>query len=380
MPERPLVAYADGHDCAVTPPASVAGQPSDVLVGWMPQHRPWLTDVLGGWALMGGYALGAPLSDGRLHYLPTRLSAVRHTLATLRPTVVVIPAVRRGRELAYHRSVGWAPVAAALASQVVVEIDEQADDIGAPVITGRIARTVTARRPLTAPPPLPAPSPVHRTIADHVLSLLPRDATLQFGPGAVADVIARAVDRPVRVWSGLLSDAVAAIASRGLLRGPAVGAYVWGGDPMTKLCRDGGARLAPITETHDPARIAAHSSFVAINTALQIGLDGSVNVERVRGTLVAGMGGHPDFCAAAARAEHGLSVIALQATYGGRSTIVANVETVSTPRCDIDVVVTEHGIADLRGLDDDERAQHILAIAAPLHRAALEKALRRRPN
>src|SRR3954447_17427783 len=354
----------------------MAGEGGQVVLGWMPEHRKWLADPIRGWALMGGYALSEPITARRLRYLPTRLSAVPHVLAALRPEYLVIPAVRRGSELVYGRSVGWAPAAAAIVAQVVVEVDEDADDLGAPPITCEITRTVAASRVVTAPPPIEA-GPADCAIAERVLSLLPREATLQFGPGGVADAVVRAIDRPVGVWSGLLTDAVAELAARGLLRTPAVGAYAYGGAPITDLCRAGGARLTAITETHDARCIADNPGFVALNTALQVGLDGSVNVERVRGRLVAGMGGHPDFCAAAARAPDGLSIIALRSVHRGRSTIVPQVETVSTPRCDVDVVVTEQGVADLRGLDDTERGHRILGVAAPEHRGALDESLGR---
>jgi acyl-CoA hydrolase len=374
MTKRPVVAYADGHDCAASPPSAFGGEPCDVVLGWVPEDRSWLAGPLRGWALMGGYSLGPPIRDGRLRYVPTRISSVPHVLARLQPDVLVIPAVRRGNDLAYGRSVGWAPAAATTAGQVVVEIDEVADDLGAPLITAPIARAVTAHRPLTPPAPVTA-SAADRAIAERVVSLLPPAPTLQFGPGAVADAIVRAVDRPIRVWSGLLTDAVATLADRGLLREPALGAYAYGGSPIVDLCRADGARLAAITETHDPGRIAECPGFVAVNTALQVGLDGSVNVERVRGRLVAGIGGHPDFCAAATRAPDGLSVIALRATHGDHSSIVPRVDTVSTPRCDVDVIVTEHGVADLRGLDDAQRAERIMGVAAPQHRASLEEHL-----
>jgi acyl-CoA hydrolase len=374
MARAPIVAYADGHDCAVSPPSAFAGEPCDVVAGWVPEDRAWLAGSLHGWALMGGYSLGPPIRDGRLRYVPTRISAVPHVLARLQPDVLVIPAVRRGSDLAYGRSVGWAPAAATTISEVAVEIDETAEDLGAPLITAPITRTMSAHRPIT-PPPTVAATAADLAIAESVLSLLPSEPTLQFGPGAVADAIVRAVDRPVRVWSGLLTDAVATLADRDLLREPAVGAYAYGGPPIVDLCRAGGARLAPITETHDGNRIAERRGFVAINTALQVGLDGSVNVERVRGRLVAGVGGHPDFCAAASRAPDGLSVIALRAAHQDHSSIVPQVDTVSTPRCDVDVVVTEHGVADLRGLDDAQRAERIIGVAAPEHRAQLEQHL-----
>jgi acetyl-CoA hydrolase len=102
-----------------------------------------------------------------------------------------------------------------------------------------------------------------------------------------------------------------------------------------------------------------------------VGLDGAVNVERVGGRVVAGPGGHPDFAAGASRSPGGLSIVALPSTAGGRSTIVAVPEVVSTPRTDVDVVVTEHGVADLRHLDDRERAARLIAVAAPEHRDEL---------
>ena len=364
--------YSDGPDCPLSAPDTFVAPPFDVVLGWMPEDRPWLGSGLSGWAFMAGYALADPIANGSLRYLPTRLSAVPRLLHHMRPDIAVIPAVRRGGELAHNGSVGWAPLVSAFVRQVVAEVDEQAVDVGGPPLIGPIDRIVTVNRGPSMTRSS-EPSTVDRTIAEHVLTLLPNEATLQLGLGVVPDAIALSLDRPVSVWSGLLTEAVAVVAGRGLLREPAVGAYAWGGSALVNLCRSGGIRLTSIAETHDPSRIATKAGFVAVNTALQVGLDGSVNVERVGGRLVAGMGGHPDFCAAAAHAPGGLSVIALHASRRGRSTIVANVETVSTPRCDIDVVVTEHGIADLRGLDDAERALRITGIAAPQHRAELER-------
>jgi acyl-CoA hydrolase len=213
------------------------------------------------------------------------------------------------------------------------------------------------------------PSDVERAIARHVVSLLPEEATVQVGPGGVAEAVIAAIDRPVHVWSGLVTDAVAALDARGLLLDAAVCAYTWGSEA---LCRDGLVSLLGVEETHDISRLSSIDRFAACNTALQVSLDGSVNVERVGGRVVAGIGGHADFSAGASRSIDGVSIVALPSTTrSGASTIVPTVDCVSTPRADIEVVVTEHGIADLRGVDDAERAGRIAAIAAPQHRAAL---------
>ena len=139
-----------------------------------------------------------------------------------------------------------------------------------------------------------------------------------------------------------------------------------------RLAKSGRLNLVSVDVTHDLSVMSSIARFVGCNTALQVGLDGSVNIERIGKRVITSIGGHADFCVAASRSIGGFSVIALRSTTPrGDSAIVAAVDTVSTPRCDVSVVVTEHGIADLRGVGDSQRAQRIAAIAAPQHRKAL---------
>ena len=96
---------------------------------------------------------------------------------------------------------------------------------------------------------------------------------------------------------------------------------------------------------------------------------------------MAGIGGHADFCAAATRSPAGSrSSPSGQPPVAGSPPSFLAVDVVSTPRCDVEVVVTEHGVADLRGVDDDERARRIVRVAAPDHRAWLDEARHRQPG
>jgi acyl-CoA hydrolase len=104
-----------------------------------------------------------------------------------------------------------------------------------------------------------------------------------------------------------------------------------------------------------------------------VGLDGAVNVERIDGDVVGGVGGHPDFARGAHACPDGLSVVLLRSRHRGRSTIVPAPEVVTTARTDVDLVVTEHGVADLRGRSDAERARLLVEIAHPDHRDALAR-------
>jgi acyl-CoA hydrolase len=376
--DQPVIAYADGPDSARSAPTAITGVTGvgahEVFLGWTPADRSWLASpTLRGRTVIPGYALANAVAEHRLEYVPVRLSGVPRLVAgVLRPEIAVVPGVRRGGELVFAGGPGWGPAVARAADQVVVELRDESADLGGPPIPGEIAATVDAPGPDDPPPPLRQPDAVDLEIGRNVVSLLPVDPTLQFGPGGIAAAIVACIERPVRIWSGLITDTTAGLADRGLLADRAVAAYTWGGEPVARLAAAGSLLLLPVEETHDIGRISAIDRFVACNTALQVGLDGSVNVERVGGRLVTGIGGHPDFSAGAVGSEGGLSVIALRSTTRrGVSTIVTTPEVVSTPRCDVEVVVTEHGIADLRGVDDDERARRLVAIAAPEHRGAL---------
>jgi acyl-CoA hydrolase len=241
----------------------------------------------------------------------------------------------------------------------VLEVDESGRDLGGPSVDGNVVAVVP--RPGDDPVPVPqrAADDVDRRIGELVASLVPEDATLQFGPGGIGEGIASSLERPVRIRSGVLTDAMATLNERGLLLAPAMAAYTWGGEPIQRLAAAGMLRLAPVSETNDSSAVAATPRFVACNTAIQVALDGAVNVERIGDRVITGIGGHSDFCAGASRSIGGLSVIAVRSR-----AIVERVDVVSTPRSDVDIVVTEHGIADLRGIPDKERAERLRAISS----------------
>jgi hypothetical protein len=364
------VAYADGPAAArIAPDAALAAAglsgPSEVLMGLTVERHPWLDDPdLRGLAVLAGYGLSPAVAAGRLTPLSVRLTALPSLLAERPPDVGVIAVVPRGSGFAYAGSVGWGPALADSAGAIVLELDEHGRDLGGPAVDGRVVAVVARPGGQAAPVAQRAADAIDLRIGELVASLVPDDATLQFGPGGIGEGIVRALARPVRIRSGLLTDAMASLHGRGLLLEPAVAAYTWGGQPIVDLADAGMLRLVSVLETNDSATVASIPRFVACNTALQVGLDGSVNIERVGGRVITGIGGHSDFCAGASRSVGGLSVIAVRSTAAdGSPTIVEHVELVSTQRSDVDIVVTEHGVADLRDLADAERARRLLAIS-----------------
>jgi acyl-CoA hydrolase len=91
------------------------------------------------------------------------------------------------------------------------------------------------------------------------------------------------------------------------------------------------------------------------------------------GRYVGAVGGAPDFLRGAQQSEGGLPIVALPSRAGGKSRIVRGLNgPVSTPRSDAGIIVTEYGVADLRGLSLSKRAERLIAIAHPEDRAHLE--------
>ena len=389
MGDQPArVAYGDGPDGPLPEPSAVAeliGRDIELLLGWVVRRPEWIfTSTVPATTLMLGAGLRRACAEGTVGAVPTRLSAIPGLLVgRLRPDVVVVGAVEAadgGWRLV--GSPGWAASAVRAAGAVVVERwaePASAPPAGPPLPPCRVLGVLDRQSG-------PDPAPESRGTAEHVsigrlvASLIPDDATLQWGPGSVGAAVVEQIDRPVRVWSGLVTDELVALAGRGLLVGPAVAAYLWGGPELQDLVRRGQLRLEELTVTHDITRISAIERFVAVNTALQVGLDGAANVETVAGRVVSGPGGHPDFAAGASRSPGGLSIVALPARTGERSNVVVAPEVVSTPRCDVDVVVTEFGVADLRGAPPGVRAERIAAVAAPEFRQGLLESLKMTPG
>ena len=335
--------------------------------------------MIEGVSLMGSPGLSEAFASGRLRYAPIRYSALPGLLAgALRPSVAVISARPYGHGFRFSGSVGYALAAAAVAGIIEIEVDDSLPDMDAPDVPGPVPARVTQAASAAPDAPTYALTDVDLKIGRAMADVVPELATVQYGPGAIGEACVRSLSVRVRIHSGIVTEGIVELERRGLLVGSATAAYMYGGAGLAEMARSRLVRLRGVGETHGAATLAGLPRFVALNTALQVGLDGSVNVERIGNRQIAGIGGHSDFSHAAAESDGGLSVIGLRSVRGSASTIVPHVDVVSTPRSDVDVVVTEWGTADLRGRDDRSRARAIIELADPQHRDELEASLRQR--
>lgn len=228
-----------------------------------------------------------------------------------------------------------------------------------------------------------APSSAANAIAGHIATFVQDGATLQVGLGKVPDALFGLLHdrRGLRLHSGMLADGALDLAEAGALD-PAFRhvSCVWVGSSRLyeRLRGRPDFDVASCDRTHDIRRIAELDGFVAVNSALSVDLHGQANLEHAEGRAVSGVGGAADFAAAARFSRGGVSIVALQSSYerNSKSRIVSRLGAglASLSRAEVDVVVTEHGIADLRGRSVHERAEALISVAAPPFRTELTEA------
>jgi acetyl-CoA hydrolase len=237
--------------------------------------------------------------------------------------------------------------------------------------------------------PESAPSEASATdlaIARHTAGLIDDGATIQLGLGAIPEAILACLTerRNLGIHSGTIGDKVADLMESGVINnarktidtGKTIAGVMMGGRRIHAFAhRNEAIEFRSTRYTHDPNVLASINRFVAINSAIEVDLSGQINAEMAGGVYVGAVGGALDFLRGARRSHGGVPVIALPSTAGkGASRIVASLSgPVSTPRSDAGIVVTEYGVADLRGLTLRQRRERMLAIAHPDHRAALDQ-------
>jgi acetyl-CoA hydrolase len=284
----------------------------------------------------------------------------------------------------------YVAVAARHARTVIAEFNDQAPwTFGARVPAGlRIDHTVEASYPpvelRTGPP-----GDAEMRIAAHVAALIPDGATIEIGIGTLPDAILSALGghRELGVHSGMITDRIADLVEAGVItnarkpfdQGVTTANVLFGTARLNALAHHNPAfQIREQTYTHGADVLSKIPHLRAINSAIEVDLSGQVNAEVANGQYIGAVGGQVDFVRGANAAPHGRSIIALPATakQGQISRIVGTLAngTVTSLRSDADLVVTEFGIAELRGKTLAERARRMIAIAAPQFQESLSRA------
>lgn len=233
--------------------------------------------------------------------------------------------------------------------------------------------------------PAAPPGAVESSIGTHVASLVNDGMTLQTGIGAIPDAVLSHLHdkRDLGVHSGSIGDGFATLCEAGVVTnsrkkidaGVTVGGVIIGSERVRHWAhRNRALELRGTEYTHSPAVLGQIDGFAAINSAVEVDLTGQINAEMVADTYVGAVGGVADFLRAAHASRGGMPIVALPSTAGAHSRIVSRLSgPVTVPRSDGCVIVTEYGIADLRGLSLAQRIPRMIAIAHPDCRERLER-------
>lgn len=337
-----------------------------LILGWLPAPLDGLdadafAEIV---ALMPGWGVRDLLRHPCARFAPTSLAATPALLTgPLRPDLLITRLVERDAQLHFGTEVSWQRelIDAGVATIAVIDPAAPAASADPPVDSARIR---IVRRAADGPARVPQkrPEPVHDALADAVLRFVPDGARIQYGPGQLGTALLSRATKPLRIDTGLLTDAVVDLDRRGLLAGIPSATYLFGSEILYDWA-DGRPILRGIDFTHDVTRLSRGQPFVAVNTAVEIDPFGQVNVEGIGDKVVGGIGGHPNYCAAGRMSRGGLSIIAVPSTFDGRSPLVARLSRPATsPAHDVDLVVTEKGHADLRDADWSQRRKLITAL------------------
>jgi hypothetical protein len=337
-----------------------------LILGWVPTplddiEADAFAEVV---ALMPGWGVRTVLLSPTARFVPTRLSGIPALLAGMfRPDVLVTRVAERGGRLHFGTEVSWQRGLVDAGVPVLAILDDTSPcaDAGPPLDPGVVQ---VCGRSSEGPARVPQkdPEPVHDALADAVLRFVPDGARLQYGPGQLGTALLRRVAVPLRIDTGLLTDAVVDMDKRGMLIDMPSATYLFGTQQLYDWA-DGKPILRGVDYTHDLTRLSRGESLIAVNTAIEIDPFGQVNVEGRGEKIVGGIGGHPDYCTAARISRGGLSIIAVPTTVNGNSPLVDQLSRpASTPAHDVDLVVTESGHADLRGADWSQRRRLIGAL------------------
>lgn len=242
--------------------------------------------------------------------------------------------------------------------------------------------------------PLPVMEPavideVSQKIGGYIAGEVPDGATLQLGIGAVPDAVGLALKdkTDLGIHTELFTDGMAELIECGavtnerkpLYRGKTVATLAFGSQRMYDLIDDNPAFvMLPVDQVNDPAVIAMHPNFISVNAALEVDFFGQVCAESIGTRHVSGSGGQVDYVRGAVRSRGGKSFIAFPSTAkGGTISRIRPALTpgsiVTTSKNDVDCIVTEYGIAKLRGKILSERTKALIAVAHPDFREELRR-------
>ncbi|MTK14264.1 MAG: acetyl-CoA hydrolase/transferase family protein [Clostridiaceae bacterium] len=235
---------------------------------------------------------------------------------------------------------------------------------------------------------------VEKAIGKHCASLIEDGSTLQLGIGAIPDAVLLFLKdkKDLGIHSEMISDGVVELVEAGVITnkkktlhpGKIVVTFLMGTKRLYDFVNDNPmVETYPVDYVNDPTVIMKNYKMVSINSCVQVDLMGQICSESIGMKQISGVGGQVDFVRGASMNKDGKSIIAIPATAakGKVSRIVPLLDegaAITTSRNDVDYIVTEYGIAQLKGKTLKDRAGALINIAHPNFREGLKKEFEKR--
>ncbi len=274
------------------------------------------------------------------------------------------------------------------ARRVIVEVNPMVPKVvcGPKVHISEVAGLYESNASLPLLPPAKLDD-ISIKIAGYIAEEIPDGACLQLGIGAVPEAVGLALKskKHLGIHTELLTDSMIELIECGAVdnsrkeihTGKTVATICFGSERMYKyMDNNPDFELYGVDYVNDPAVIAQHSNFISVNAALEVDFYGQACSESVGSVHVSGSGGQADYVRGAILSKGGKSFIAFPST--AKNDTINKIKpqltpgaVVTTNKNDIDMVVTEYGIARLRGRTLSERAKALIAIAHPKFRDEL---------
>ncbi len=335
------------------------------------------------------------LKKGTVKYIPMRqgdapLVFSRQGIWPIDAALVHLSPPDRNGYLSFGVSIGHSLPTALDAKLVIAEVNDQMPRVlgNAFIHISQVDYLVHTSRPLLEYPSTEKVGEVERKIGNHVAGLIPDGATLQIGIGSIPDAVVQSLEgkRDLRFFA-MGIDAMVDCVEKGLVERSThpgqqpkmIVTEILGSKRLFDFVHENPlVEGRPIMTTINSRVAGQIEKFVSLLGAIEVDLTGQVNAETVGGKQISAIGGSFDFLQGALFSPQGKSIMAItSATPDGKnSRIVAQLppgSVVTHPRHSIQYVVTEYGIADLRGKTLRERAEALTAIAHPNFREGLEK-------
>ena len=340
---------------------------------------------------------GAPLRkihpSGRVSFAPHNMHSLSQTIIETKKPTVFMAAVTPLDEYGYvcmSMSQQMEREMMQVADLVIFEVNENIPKtIGTIQIpVEKVDFFVKAEGDISAAPEYPI-TEVQQKIAQNVASLIRDGDTIQLGIGGLPNAMADALmdKKDLGVHTEMFSDAMGKLMEAGVINnyrknmhpGQSICAFAWGSKDFCKyIDRNPLIRVLPVSYVNDPFVIAQNDHMVSVNSALQMDLTGQVCSESLGFQQFSGTGGAFDFAYGAFHSKGGRGILALASTAKGGT--VSRIQpgltpgsVVSVSRNIVDYVVTEYGIAHLRGKTVRQRRDALIAIAHPDFRQQLRE-------